>query len=403
MGTTVTGALFDGEQLSLAHIGDSRAYLLRDGRLERLTHDHSWVQSLVDDGKISAAEAAVPSPPVAAPQGSQRPAGQRPRPDLRAGAGRRPGSVLQRRHLRAGRRPRDRDGAAGPPTWSRRSNSSSERRWPRAASTTSPPSSPTSSRPTGGGVTARARRRRRADDPRGRRQSPVGRGRRRGHPDQGSPRRPAATASPGTAHEAEDEARYNPQPPRKRRVPRVLVGLLALVLIVGAGLGAGYAWTRNQFFVGAANDRVAIYQGLPGSLPGIQLSTVYEVQPLLLNTPAALLPEHDHRRDRGRQPRRGPPYGRGADRDRQALRPADPGTHARRPRRPTPTPTPDADAQRPDPRPTRARPGHRTHGDRPDRAQHLRLAQLIGPPRSSIARPGPSSSPSASPPAGVLT
>ncbi len=59
MGTTVTGALFDGSQLGLAHIGDSRAYLLRDGRLERLTHDHSWVQSLVDDGKITEAEAAV--------------------------------------------------------------------------------------------------------------------------------------------------------------------------------------------------------------------------------------------------------------------------------------------------------------------------------------------------------
>ena len=58
MGTTVTGALFDGTELGLAHIGDSRAYLLRDGRLERLTHDHSWVQSLVDDGKISEAEAA---------------------------------------------------------------------------------------------------------------------------------------------------------------------------------------------------------------------------------------------------------------------------------------------------------------------------------------------------------
>src|SRR4051794_19452895 len=53
MGTTVTGALFDGTQFGLAHIGDSRAYLLRDGRLERLTHDHSWVQSLVDDGKIT--------------------------------------------------------------------------------------------------------------------------------------------------------------------------------------------------------------------------------------------------------------------------------------------------------------------------------------------------------------
>src|SRR5688500_1876082 len=42
MGTTLTGALFDGQELGLAHIGDSRAYLYRNGTLERLTHDHSW-------------------------------------------------------------------------------------------------------------------------------------------------------------------------------------------------------------------------------------------------------------------------------------------------------------------------------------------------------------------------
>ncbi|SER90394.1 protein phosphatase [Propionibacterium cyclohexanicum] len=59
MGTTVSGALFSGNQLGLVHIGDSRGYLLRDGNLTRLTHDHSWVQSLVDDGKITEAEAAV--------------------------------------------------------------------------------------------------------------------------------------------------------------------------------------------------------------------------------------------------------------------------------------------------------------------------------------------------------
>ena len=59
MGTTLTGALFDGTELGLVHIGDSRAYRLREDRLERLTHDHSWVQSLVDDGKISEADAAI--------------------------------------------------------------------------------------------------------------------------------------------------------------------------------------------------------------------------------------------------------------------------------------------------------------------------------------------------------
>ena len=59
MGTTLTGALFDGTELGLVHIGDSRAYRLRENQLERLTHDHSWVQSLVDDGKISEADAAI--------------------------------------------------------------------------------------------------------------------------------------------------------------------------------------------------------------------------------------------------------------------------------------------------------------------------------------------------------
>ncbi|MFT8394500.1 MAG: protein phosphatase 2C domain-containing protein [Propionibacterium sp.] len=59
MGTTVSGAMFSGSQLGLVHIGDSRGYLLRAGELTRLTHDHSWVQSLVDAGKITEAEAAV--------------------------------------------------------------------------------------------------------------------------------------------------------------------------------------------------------------------------------------------------------------------------------------------------------------------------------------------------------
>lgn len=59
MGTTVVGALFTGDSLGLVHIGDSRAYLVREGSLHRLTHDHSWVQSMVDDGRISPEEAAV--------------------------------------------------------------------------------------------------------------------------------------------------------------------------------------------------------------------------------------------------------------------------------------------------------------------------------------------------------
>ena len=57
MGTTVTAiALVEGYWV-LAHIGDSRAYLLRDGHLVRMTQDHSYVQHLIDTGRITEAEA----------------------------------------------------------------------------------------------------------------------------------------------------------------------------------------------------------------------------------------------------------------------------------------------------------------------------------------------------------
>jgi PPM family protein phosphatase len=57
-GTTVVALLVDGTRIGALHLGDSRAYLLRDGQLHRLTRDHTLVQSLVDEGRISEAEAA---------------------------------------------------------------------------------------------------------------------------------------------------------------------------------------------------------------------------------------------------------------------------------------------------------------------------------------------------------
>ncbi|MER6462945.1 MerR family transcriptional regulator [Streptomyces sp. NPDC001288] len=56
-GTTLTALLWTGSRLALAHIGDSRAYLLRDGGLFRITHDHSVVQSLIDEGRLTPEEA----------------------------------------------------------------------------------------------------------------------------------------------------------------------------------------------------------------------------------------------------------------------------------------------------------------------------------------------------------
>jgi protein phosphatase len=57
MGTTLTAILFKGSRLGLVHIGDSRAYQLREGALTQITKDDTFVQSLIDEGRITEEEA----------------------------------------------------------------------------------------------------------------------------------------------------------------------------------------------------------------------------------------------------------------------------------------------------------------------------------------------------------
>ena len=59
MATTLTAVLGDGERFALAHLGDSRAYVWRGATLTRVTRDHTFVQDLVDDGRLQVGEAAV--------------------------------------------------------------------------------------------------------------------------------------------------------------------------------------------------------------------------------------------------------------------------------------------------------------------------------------------------------
>ena len=57
MGCTATAVLIEKNKMAVAHVGDSRAYVLRHGTLVRVTHDHSYVEELVDSGQITADEA----------------------------------------------------------------------------------------------------------------------------------------------------------------------------------------------------------------------------------------------------------------------------------------------------------------------------------------------------------
>lgn len=52
MGTTIVAALFSGAELVIGHVGDSRAYLVRDGAIQQLSTDHTYVQELVDKGQL---------------------------------------------------------------------------------------------------------------------------------------------------------------------------------------------------------------------------------------------------------------------------------------------------------------------------------------------------------------
>ncbi len=276
MGTTVTGALFDGARLGLAHIGDSRAYLWRDGQLAQLTHDHSWVQSLVDEGKISVSEAAVhphrslllkvlnghtandPDLSMVALQAGDR---------LMLCSDGVCGLVDDPEIAEALALP-DLDGALGRLVDEARAEGGIDNITVIVADVVE-----------SGGTQAAAVLGAAVDHviPAAGATSPVG----EFDDDEGQDVTQLTPATPAAM--VDDEARYSPQQPRQRGLVGPLVRVLVLVLVVGAGLATAYAWTRTQYFVGAAGGQVAIFRGLSESLPGVPMSEVFEVQQLAVS------------------------------------------------------------------------------------------------------------------------
>ena len=276
MGTTVTGAMFDGVELGLAHIGDSRAYLLRDGRLERLTHDHTWVQSLVDDGKISQTEAAIhPHRSLLLKVLNGQPTNDPDLTTVSVQVGDRlmfcsdgVCGLIDDDVIEAALQIPDLDQAVQRIVAESLHEGGIDNITVVVADVVE----------SGGSdevmvLGAASDQRIRAP---------------------GAPRRQLAeddesedtlvTRLTDLEHApSNDEERYDPQAPHQRRFRRPLIALLVLVLIAIAGLGTAYAWTRTQYFVGADSDKVAIFQGLSDNLPGLPLSRVYEVQQLAVS------------------------------------------------------------------------------------------------------------------------
>ncbi|MFC8453400.1 PP2C family protein-serine/threonine phosphatase [Kitasatospora sp. NPDC057223] len=310
MGCTLTAMLWTGQRMGMVHVGDSRAYLLRDGSLTQITQDHTWVQRLVDEGRITPEEAETH------PQRSLL---------MRALDGR--GQVepdLSIREVRAG----DRylicsDGLSGPVSHQTLEETLGSFYSPEqtvqeliqlalrgggpdnitcivadvidvgatdtlsgqhgdvpvvvGAVAETPPSSAAADQSILNTPAGRAAGLGRAPQGAfgpaegydgGYGAAPGGFGPAEGY--EGGYGAYGAEA-PGYAHEADDD-----EPVRKGKwAKRSIIAVVTLGLLAGAGY-FGWRWTQDQYYVGVDGDHVAVFQGINQNLAGLSLSSVHD-------------------------------------------------------------------------------------------------------------------------------
>ncbi|MFC6154828.1 PP2C family protein-serine/threonine phosphatase [Nocardioides yefusunii] len=279
--TTATVALFDGGSIHLGHVGDSRAYLLRDGVLTQLTHDHTFVQSLVDEGRITEAEARVHPHRnliLKAVDGVRDPEPDLFSVPLRVGdrlllCSDGACGVLDDTALTVLLAEGTPDFAAVELVQSSLEAGSSDNVTCVVADVIAPDATrdPNLSPLLVGAA---------ADQPRlpeantSARVAAVA-----------APAAPAASAGTAAAPSApldEELVRYAPREPRRfdwlKRI-FITVALLGLVWVAGV---AAWSWSQKQFYVGEHEGAVTIFRGVDASLPGIELSQPYETSNVLV-------------------------------------------------------------------------------------------------------------------------
>jgi protein phosphatase len=267
MGTTLTAMLFGGSKFGMVHIGDSRAYLLRDGEFGQVTKDDTYVQMLVDEGRISLEEA----------------------------------DSHPQRHLLF----RALDGRDAEPEYSVRQAIPGDRYLLCSDGLSSVVSAETiegtlceyanpgqcaerlvqlalrgggpdnitvivadvtdqdivEEAPIVGGAAARDRGNTTSADS----STPAARASALAGP------RPAAPEMAPDSDEDDDDAR-----PRRHPVRTTLL-LLLLLGLLGGGVWGGWRYTQSQYYVGATDDGVvAVFRGVPGQVGGVHLSTEQE-------------------------------------------------------------------------------------------------------------------------------
>ncbi|KAF4408291.1 MULTISPECIES: Stp1/IreP family PP2C-type Ser/Thr phosphatase [Streptomyces] len=303
MGTTLTALLWTGRRLGLVHVGDSRAYLLRDGVLTQITQDHTWVQRLVDEGRITEEEATTH------PQRSLL---------MRAlGSGDHVEPDLSIREVRAG----DRylicsDGLSGVVSHQTLEDTLAGYQGPQEtvqeliqlALRGGGPDNITcivadvldvEGNDTLAGqlndtpvvVGAVAENQGQLGD-NSAMQTPAGRAAELGRsvPQQGNPGPPAGGFGPPGSGDpslgSPADGGYGPytdedftKPRRRGTWIKRSLGIALALGVVGAGLYGGYRWTQTQYYVGTKDQHIALYQGISQDLAWISLNKVHGDHP----------------------------------------------------------------------------------------------------------------------------
>jgi serine/threonine protein phosphatase PrpC len=280
MGTTVSALVVLDDQVAIAHIGDSRIYLFRDGELSQITTDHTFVQRLVDSGRITEAEAMV-HPRRSVLMRVLGDVESSPEIDtsiLATRAGDRwlicsdglSGVVSNTGIANALRSPLDAQAVA-------------ERLVKESLDGGAPDNVTIVVVDIGEGVE-------RQGDPIvvGSASAPLAFGE--------EPVRARAPRIPSLRLHPVRETHFEPdsqdylseliEEDARRAVRRKVTWLAAIVLLIVAIVGAallGYQWTQSRFYVGVEGSTVAIYQGIQQDLGPIKLSSVYEDTNLELN------------------------------------------------------------------------------------------------------------------------
>ena len=269
MGTTVTALLRAGARFGLVHVGDSRGYLLREGRLQQITRDHTFVQTLLDEGRITAEEADHH------PQRNVITNALDGREDVELD--------LSVRETRAG----DRyllcsDGLSGVVSEDTiRDTLASEASAEVAveklvelalkgggpdnitaivADVVEVETKPPSAVPLTVGAAAEGAVKHSRED---------------------TPAAKAAALRP-PPEETDDELDDLEDEPPPRHTGRRLFLLLLVLLLVGGGLYGAWRWSQTQYYVGAQGPHVAIFRGLPQDVGPLRTSRLFDEQDIAL-------------------------------------------------------------------------------------------------------------------------